>query len=98
MTDWREPALPLDEPPQGYREVTHWLGCDALHHHPDCHHPSTRILLDLIAELREDCVLDTWDKECITHGIAHDDEDGGRCPMGAAADRAEARLREVQGE
>lgn len=55
----------------------------------------TAILRDLIAELREDCVLDTWDKECITHGIAHDDEDGGRCPMGAAADRAEARLREV---
>lgn len=37
MTDWREPALPLDEPPQGYREESHWLGCDWVH--PDCHHP-----------------------------------------------------------
>jgi len=79
----------IGDPRQG--DITHWSGCDSIHpecrnEHESIRHDLTSILTDLIAELREHAEYHEQH-----HAEAADD-------FAAAADRAEARLEEVQGE
>lgn len=96
--DWAEPALPLTDPPQGYGDH----GCMRCLSGEDigvCPHYGIEvhaILTDLIAELRDghrpSPDLDGEMRLCAEGcGI-------GPCPTMLRLDRAEERLREVQGE
>ena len=78
------------------QNLTHWRGCDAVY--PECVHPAVAILSDLIKELRAQHYADQCECGCEQWYECEPCSHISLCPTQEAAVRAEARLREVQGE
>lgn len=102
----------IGDPRQG--DITHWSGCDSIHpecrnEHESIRHDLTSILTDLIAQLRQIHQRQDGQSEADNHcwecGCIGECDPATTtatpcwpCATTLAADRAEARLREVTDE
>ena len=78
--------------------VTRWDGDYYVWTHPECVHPAVAILSDLIKELRAQHYADQCECGCEQWYECEPCSHISLCPTQEAAVRAEARLREMQGE